>query len=127
MRCMNASYEARLAPAVERAMMKRTPTSRANGSSSVRPLSGLPLDVATRSKSSMTTYTVGPCHQLRSRSCCGVTSAVGVRRFIRSARATMWWSMAFDIGMYSARWESGVTPSRERRLSTTNSLHSSPE
>ena len=29
--------------------------------------------------------------------------------------------------MYSARWEAGVTSSRERRLSTTNSLHSSPE
>ncbi|WP_433452986.1 PQQ-binding-like beta-propeller repeat protein [Streptomyces sp. CA-142005] len=28
----------------------------------------------------MTTYTVGPRHQLRLRSCSGVTSAVGVRR-----------------------------------------------
>ncbi len=38
----------------------------------------------------------------------------------------MWWSIVLDIGMYSARCESGVTSSSERRLSTTNSLHASP-
>lgn len=49
MRWMNGSYAARPAPAVERAMMKRTPTSRAKGSSSVSLPSGLPLGVDTRS------------------------------------------------------------------------------
>ena len=85
MRCMNGSYIEREAPAELRAMMKRTPTSRANGrfSTSTRQRiaagGGDQLVVVDDDEER-----AGPVHQLRSRSCCGVTSGSGAPRCIKT-------------------------------------------